>query len=101
MTPHRTHCTLQAHRPHPFLVRTIRGLRTALNVFIGLLAMLAMPVLVIWGMKDKALLPVQLDGLQNHVPDLRWVLVEEAGHFIPWEKPEVVPAAIRDFMAES
>lgn len=45
MTPHRTHCTLQAHRPHPFLVRTIRGLRTALNVFIGLLAMLALPLL--------------------------------------------------------
>jgi pimeloyl-ACP methyl ester carboxylesterase len=60
-----------------------------------------MPVLVIWGMKDKALLPVQLEGLQNHVPDLRWVLEQEAGHFIPWEKPEVVTAAIRDFIAET
>ncbi len=60
-----------------------------------------MPVLVIWGMKDKALLPIQLDGLQNHVPDLRWVLEQDAGHFIPWEKPEVVTAAIRDFMAEA
>ena len=60
-----------------------------------------MPVLVIWGMKDKALLPIQLDGLQNHVPDLRWVLEQEAGHFIPWEKPEVVTAAIRDFIADT
>ncbi len=60
-----------------------------------------MPVLVIWGMKDKALLPIQLEGLQNHVPDLRWVLEQDAGHFIPWEKPEVVTAAIRDFMAEA
>ena len=60
-----------------------------------------MPVLVIWGMKDKALLPIQLDGLQDHVPDLRWVLEQEAGHFIPWERPEVVTAAIRDFMADT
>lgn len=60
-----------------------------------------MPVLVIWGMKDKALLPIQLDGLQNHVPDLRWTLEQDAGHFIPWEKPEVVTSAIRDFIAET
>jgi pimeloyl-ACP methyl ester carboxylesterase len=60
-----------------------------------------MPVLVIWGMKDKALLPIQLEGLQNHVPNLRWVLEQDAGHFIPWEKPEVVTHAIRDFIAET
>ncbi len=60
-----------------------------------------MPVLVIWGMKDKALLRIQLEGLQNHVPDLRWTLEQDAGHFIPWEKPEVVTSAIRDFVAET
>jgi pimeloyl-ACP methyl ester carboxylesterase len=59
------------------------------------------PVLVVWGLKDKALLPIQLDGLQNHVPDLRWILEPDAGHFIPWEKPEVVTSAIRDFIAET
>ena len=60
-----------------------------------------MPVLVIWGMKDRALLPIQLNGLQNHVPDLRWVQERDAGHFIPWERPEVVTAAIRDFIEET
>lgn len=60
-----------------------------------------MPTLVIWGMADKALLPVQLEGLQDHVDDLRIVTVEDAGHFVPWEKPEPVAAAIRDFMTES
>lgn len=59
-----------------------------------------MPVLVIWGLKDKALLPIQLDNLHLLVPDLRIVVEKDAGHFIPWEKPEVVTSAIRDFLAE-
>ena len=59
------------------------------------------PTLVIWGMKDKALLPVQLDGLNDLVADLRIVAIVDAGHFVPWEKPAPVAAAIRDFMAAS
>ncbi len=61
---------------------------------------LAMPVLVIWGMRDKALLPVQLDGLAELADDLRIERIEDAGHFVPWEKPEAVTAAIRAFLAE-
>ena len=60
-----------------------------------------MPVLVVWGLKDKALLPLQLEGLNDHVEDLRIVIEKDAGHFIPWEKPEVVTSAIRDFVAET
>jgi pimeloyl-ACP methyl ester carboxylesterase len=60
---------------------------------------LHVPTLVIWAMKDVALLPVQLDGLDDLVDDLRIVAVPDAGHFIPWEKPEPVIAAIRDFLA--
>ncbi|HKR25485.1 MAG TPA: alpha/beta hydrolase [Allosphingosinicella sp.] len=62
---------------------------------------LAVPTLVIWALKDKALLPVQLDGLHSLVDDLRIVTVADAGHFIPWEQPEPVIAAIRDFMNEA
>lgn len=60
---------------------------------------LRMPVLVIWGMGDKALLPVQLDGLDALVPDLEVVRVEDAGHFVPWEKPAAVTDAIRAWLA--
>ena len=58
------------------------------------------PTLVIWGMGDKALLPVQLEGLGALIPDLTVVRVEDAGHFVPWEKPEAVNAAMRDWLAE-
>lgn len=59
------------------------------------------PTLVVWGLRDKALLPVQLEGLHDLVDDLRLVPVKDAGHFVPWEKPEPVIAAIRDFIAET
>jgi pimeloyl-ACP methyl ester carboxylesterase len=59
-----------------------------------------MPTLVVWGMNDTALLPVQLDGLAEYVDDLRVVEVPDAGHFVPWEAPEAVTAAIRAFMTE-
>ena len=61
---------------------------------------LRMPVLVVWGMKDTALLPVQLDGLATFVDDLRIAEVPEAGHFVTWEAPDAVNAAIRAFMEE-
>ena len=59
------------------------------------------PTLVIWAMRDSALLPVQLDGLDALVEDLRIVRVPDAGHFVPWEKPAPVVAAIGDFMRAS
>jgi pimeloyl-ACP methyl ester carboxylesterase len=51
------------------------------------------PTLVIWGTGDKALLPVQLDGLDALVPDLTVVKID-AGHFVTWEKPAEVTAAM-------
>ena len=60
-----------------------------------------MPSLVIWGLKDQALLPVQLGSLDAVVDNLRIAATPEAGHFIPWEYPEFVVAAIRDFIAET
>jgi pimeloyl-ACP methyl ester carboxylesterase len=62
---------------------------------------LSMPVLVIWGMNDTALLPVQLEGLDKLVDDLRIVRVPDASHFVTWERPEAVTGAIRDFLVET
>jgi len=56
------------------------------------------PTLVMWGMRDKALLPVQLDGLDELVEDLRIVRLPDAGHFAPWEAPDDVASALGDFL---
>jgi pimeloyl-ACP methyl ester carboxylesterase len=59
---------------------------------------LMVPTLIVWGMKDPALLPCQLEGIQEHVPNVTVVRVEGAGHFSPWEAPEAVTKAMRDWL---
>ena len=56
------------------------------------------PTLVVWGMRDPALLPVQLEGLDDLIDDLRVVKLPDAGHFAPWEAGEQVASALRDFL---
>ena len=62
---------------------------------------LRMPTLVVWGLKDVALLPVQLSGLDALVKDLRIITSPSGSHFITWEEPGIVTSAIRDFVAET
>jgi pimeloyl-ACP methyl ester carboxylesterase len=57
------------------------------------------PTLVIWGMKDGALLPLQLDGLEELVDDLRIERLADAGHFAPWEAGDRVAALLQPFLA--
>jgi pimeloyl-ACP methyl ester carboxylesterase len=57
------------------------------------------PTLVVWGMKDSALLPLQLDGLDSLVEDLTIVRLPAVGHFAPWEAGEQVAAALEPFLA--
>jgi pimeloyl-ACP methyl ester carboxylesterase len=58
----------------------------------------AIPTLVVWGMLDTALLPVQLDGIDEVVEDVEVVRLPEAGHFAPWQAPDEVAAALRPFL---
>ena len=60
---------------------------------------LTIPTLVVWGMGDEALLPANLDGLGDWVEDLTVEQVPGAGHFIPWEAPDAVNAAMDGFLA--
>jgi len=43
-------------------------------------------------------LPLQLAGLEALVDDLTVVKLPDAGHFAPWEAPDQVASALRDFL---
>jgi pimeloyl-ACP methyl ester carboxylesterase len=56
------------------------------------------PTLVIWGMRDQALLPCLLDGLEECVPDLRIERIEDGSHWVVHEQPERVNVLLRAFL---
>ncbi|RIV87636.1 alpha/beta fold hydrolase [Aurantiacibacter zhengii] len=56
------------------------------------------PTLVVWGTGDEALLPGNIDGLDEVVSDLTIERIEGAGHFVPWEAPDAVNAALEGFL---
>ncbi len=59
-----------------------------------------MPTLLIWGEQDQALLPVLLDGIERVVPQLRLLRIPDATHWLVHEKPDVIRAAIDDFLGD-
>ena len=60
---------------------------------------LKIPVLVIWGLEDRALLPVQLDGIGEVGDDVEIFPLKGVGHFAPWEAPDQVADALGLFLA--
>jgi len=57
------------------------------------------PTLVVWGMRDTALLPGNLDGLEACVPDLRIERLPGASHWVMHDEPERLNRLIREFIA--
>jgi epoxide hydrolase 4 len=57
------------------------------------------PTLVLWGMKDVALLPSLLDGLEAFVAALTVERVEDASHWIVHEQPQLVADRLARFLA--
>ncbi len=59
--------------------------------------MVRVPTRVIWGERDRALLPSLLDGLDEVVPDLETVRLPRATHWLIHEDPERIAALIKEF----
>jgi epoxide hydrolase 4 len=59
------------------------------------------PTLVIWGEKDTALTPGNLDGLDEFVPDLSVRRIPDGSHWVVHEKPAEVNGHIRAFIARA
>jgi pimeloyl-ACP methyl ester carboxylesterase len=60
--------------------------------------MVDVPTLVIWGEKDQALLPQNLDGLEQFVPKLTVRRIPDGSHWVVHENPSAVNAHIRQFI---
>jgi pimeloyl-ACP methyl ester carboxylesterase len=61
--------------------------------------MINTPTLVIWGMKDHALLPGLLTGLEEYVPNLTIKRIPEGTHQVVHEEPALINKYIREFLA--
>lgn len=62
---------------------------------------LTIPTLVIWALDDMALPPANLAGMDQIIDDLTVVEVADCGHFVPWEAPAAVNAALDAFLART
>lgn len=62
---------------------------------------LTIPTLVIWAMDDLALPAANIEGMDEVIEDLTLVEVPDCGHFVPWEAPDAVNAAMDAFLAKT
>jgi len=60
---------------------------------------LTVPTLLVFGVDDFVLRPQMLAGYERHADDMRVELVEGCGHFIADERPDLVAARAREFLA--
>ena len=56
------------------------------------------PVRVVWALEDKALLPIQLEGIGEIGEDVDVFPLKGVGHFAPWEAPGQVAEALKPFL---
>ncbi len=59
------------------------------------------PTLVIWGERDTALLPGNLEGLDQFVPELAIRRIPDANHWVIHQQPELVNCYIREFVSRT
>lgn len=59
---------------------------------------ITVPTLVIHGMRDHAILPVTLEGLEDYVKDLKILRSDTSSHWIMDDAPELIISSIREFI---
>jgi pimeloyl-ACP methyl ester carboxylesterase len=63
-------------------------------------AVVEVPTLVIWGERDPALLPGNLEGLDRYVSKLALKRIPDGSHWVVHEQPALVNRYMREFIAE-
>jgi pimeloyl-ACP methyl ester carboxylesterase len=56
------------------------------------------PTLLLWGLKDVALLPSLNEGLSQFIPQLTYVTIENGSHWVVHEHPDVVQREMTAFL---
>jgi pimeloyl-ACP methyl ester carboxylesterase len=60
----------------------------------------ACPTLVIAGKHDILLPPERAKAVHRAIPNSRYMLFEDAAHFLPYQAPEKFAAAVREFVSD-
>jgi len=81
------------------LARSLLGSRAHYQSLLdGIDRLRAVPVLIVWGMKDTAFQPYQLERWRALLPGAEVEAIEGAGHWPHEEEPTLVVAAIERFL---
>jgi pimeloyl-ACP methyl ester carboxylesterase len=89
-----------------FMVGNARRLGTAGKILFPIpnrrlskrLYRLSVPTLVVWGREDQLIPQVYADRWLELLPHGEKVVVDDAGHMVPYEQPDVVERAIMQFL---
>lgn len=60
-----------------------------------------LPVQLIWGMKDWCFRPICMERFQQHFPDAESFPIEDAGHYVIEDAPELVLERLRTFLGQT
>jgi len=66
----------------------------------GYLQQIKIPALVVCGSEDKLTPPAVMKSMSEQIKNSEFIVVEDAGHMTPVEKPEIVNTAINDFLTK-
>jgi pimeloyl-ACP methyl ester carboxylesterase len=89
-----------------FMVGNARRLGTAGKILFPIpnrrlskrLYRLSVPTLIVWGREDQLIPPVYADQWLELLPYGDKVVVEDAGHMVPYEQPDAVERAVMHFL---
>ena len=77
------------------------GEEVAMPDWVDHVAKIRVPVRILWGLDDAALLPVQLKNIGEVGDDVSVFPLANVGHFAPWQAPDQVAAALRPFLTQA
>ena len=74
------------------------GEQAALPDWVAHVPKIRVPVRVIWGLDDRALLAVLLENIGEIGDDVELFPLPQVGHFAPWQAPDALAAALLPFL---